>query len=200
MELTSFIYNHGMQITQSFTASDRAAWREWLAEHGATESEIWLVYFKAGTGKPGISYEESLEEALCFGWVDSLIQKIDEEKYARKFTPRRPGSKWSELNKHLAARLVREGRMTEAGLARLEFNLQEAPATRPKRPELPLPDWLKAGLMTSATAWENFTKLPASHQRNYILWISDAKREETRQKRIREAIQRLEENERLGLE
>ncbi len=142
---------------------------------------------------------KSLEEALCFGWIDSLIQKIDEEKYARKFNPRRPGSKWSELNKHLVAKLVKEGRMTEAGLATVDFNLPEADMPRPKRAELPLPDWLKAGLMTSPKAWENFNSLPPSHRRNYIGWISDAKKEETRQRRIREAIERLEKNERLGM-
>ncbi len=76
----------------------------------ATKTEVWLVYYKASSGKPTISYEDSLEEALCFGWVDSLIQKIDDEKYARKFTPRRAGSKWSELNKHLVAKLIKEGR------------------------------------------------------------------------------------------
>ncbi|HVM71379.1 MAG TPA: hypothetical protein VMT91_06440, partial [Anaerolineales bacterium] len=87
-----------MKITQTFSAPDRATWRNWLAEHGASEREVWLVYYKAGTGLPTISYQDSLEEALCYGWVDSIIQKIDEEKYARKFTPRKPGSKWSELN------------------------------------------------------------------------------------------------------
>jgi uncharacterized protein YdeI (YjbR/CyaY-like superfamily) len=188
-----------IKIIQTFTAPDRAAWREWLAENGRLAGEIWLVYYKAGTGKPGISYNDSLEEALCFGWVDSIIQKIDAEKYARKFTPRRAGSKWSELNKHLVAKLVREGRMTEAGLAKVEFPLDEAPSSRPKRPELPVPDWLKAGLATSTLAWENFCKLPPSHRRNYILWVSDAKKAETRQRRIQEAIERLEKNEKLGL-
>jgi len=188
-----------MKITQTFTAPDRATWREWLEQHGSIEMEVWLVYFKTGTGKPTITYEESLEEALCFGWVDSIIQKIDEEKYARKFTPRNLGSKWSELNKHLVARLVREGRMTEAGMAKVEFLLEEASPDRPKRPDLPTPDWMKAGLMTSPKAWENYSKLPPSHQRNYILWLSDAKREETRQRRIQEAIARLEKNERLGI-
>jgi uncharacterized protein YdeI (YjbR/CyaY-like superfamily) len=188
-----------MKITQTFTAPDRASWRKWLAEHGGSESEVWLIYFKAGSGKATISYEDSLEEALCFGWVDSIIQKIDGEKYARKFTPRKAGSKWSELNKHLVAKLIKDGRMTEAGMARVEFSLAEAPSARPKRAEVPLPEWLKAGLMTSPQAWENFSKLPPSHRRNTILWVSDAKREETRQKRIREAIERLERNERLGL-
>jgi uncharacterized protein YdeI (YjbR/CyaY-like superfamily) len=188
-----------MKITKTFTAPDRVSWREWLEEHGACESEVWLVYYKAGTGIATISYNDSLEEALCFGWVDSIIQKIDEQKYARKFTPRKPGSKWSELNKHLVAKLVKEGRMTEAGMARVEFLLEEAPPARPKRPDMPLPDWLKEGLMASPQAWENFSKLPPSHRRNTILWVADAKREETRQKRLKEAIGRLEKNERLGL-
>jgi uncharacterized protein YdeI (YjbR/CyaY-like superfamily) len=188
-----------MKITQTFTAPNRPNWRDWLAEHGKTETEVWLIYYKAASGKPTISYEDSLEEALCYGWVDSIIQKIDEEKYARKFTPRKSGSKWSELNKHLVAKLVKEGRMTEAGLAKVDFPLAEAPAARPTRPALSLPEWLKEGLMTSPAAWENFQKLAPSHRRNYIGWISAAKREETRQKRIREAIGRLEKNETLGL-
>jgi uncharacterized protein YdeI (YjbR/CyaY-like superfamily) len=188
-----------MKITNTYTAPDRESWRTWLEEHGTSETEVWLVYYKASSGKPTISYTDSLEEALCFGWVDSIIQKVDKEKYARKFTPRKAGSKWSELNKHLVAKLVKEGRMTEAGLAKADFPLHEAQSSRPKRPALPLPDWLKEGLMTNPAAWENFQKLAPSHQRNYIGWISDAKREETRQRRIQEAIGRLEKNETLGL-
>jgi uncharacterized protein YdeI (YjbR/CyaY-like superfamily) len=77
-----------MKITKTFYAEDRSIWRAWLAEHASTETEIWLVYYKKHTGKPSVAYMDSLEEALCHGWVDSLIQKIDEDKYARKFTPR----------------------------------------------------------------------------------------------------------------
>jgi uncharacterized protein YdeI (YjbR/CyaY-like superfamily) len=188
-----------MEMTKTTSASNRSEWRAWLEKHHATETEIWLVYYKKGCDKQSVTYLESLEEALCFGWIDSLIQKIDEEKYARKFNPRRAGSQWSELNKHLAARLVKEGLMTAAGLATVDFSLPETDVPRPKRPELPLPDWLKTGLMTSPKAWENFSKLPPSHRRNYISWISDAKREETRRRRIREAIRMLEKNERLGM-
>jgi uncharacterized protein YdeI (YjbR/CyaY-like superfamily) len=187
-----------MEMTRIFYAANRAEWRAWLDKNHATQQEIWLVYYKKGAGKPSATYLESLEEALCFGWIDSLIQKIDEERYARKFNPRRAGSKWSELNKHLVAKLVKDGRMTEAGLAVVDFNLPHPDAARPKRPALPLPDWLKAGLETSPRAWENFNRLPPSHQRNYIGWISDAKKEETRQRRILEAIRMLEKGEKLG--
>ena len=188
-----------MEITKRVYAANRSEWRAWLEQHHVTETEVWLVYYRKECGKPSATYLESLEEALCFGWIDSIIQKIDDEKYARKFNPRRRGSRWSELNRHLVARLVREGRMTAAGLAKVDFTIPEVEAPRPKRSELPLPDWLKTGLMTSPKAWENFTMLPPSHRRNYIGWISDAKKEETRQRRIREAIRMLEKNERLGM-
>ena len=188
-----------MEMTKIAYAANRSEWRAWLEQNHATEQEVWLVYYKKGAGKPSATYMESLEEALCFGWIDSIIQKIDEEKYARKFNPRRAGSKWSELNKHLVAKLVKEGRMTEAGFASVDFKLPDPDATRPKRAPLPLPEWLKTGRKTSSSAWENFNRLPPSHQRNYIGWISDAKKEETRQRRIQEAIERLEKNQKLGL-
>jgi uncharacterized protein YdeI (YjbR/CyaY-like superfamily) len=188
-----------MIISRTLEVTDRAAWRAWLAEHASTDTEIWLVYFKKYTGKPGISYIDSLEEALCFGWVDSLIQKIDEEKYARKFTPRKIRSAWSEINKHLVAKLVREGQMTAAGLARVDFPLPDAGAPKPPPPELPIPDWLETALKASPVAWENYQKLPPSHRHRYIAWITDARREQTRQKRIGEAITLLEGNKRLGI-
>jgi uncharacterized protein YdeI (YjbR/CyaY-like superfamily) len=189
----------GMEITRTFTAVDRATWRAWLAEHAATETEIWLVYCKKQTGTPCVAYLDSLEEALCFGWVDSLIQKIDEDKYARKFTPRKAGSRWSALNRHLVAKLIGQGLMTEAGLARVDFPHPEVETTRPRPAPLPLPDWLESTLKTSPRAWQNFQKLPLSHRRRYIAWISAAKREETRQKRLREAILLLEGDRRLGI-
>ena len=186
-------------MTRTITAPDRVAWRTWLAGHASTDSEIWLVYYKKHAGKSTVSYLDSLEEALCFGWVDSLIQRIDEDKYARKFTPRKPGSKWSEVNRRLAAKLIREGRMTEAGLARVDFPPSEVEPPRQRQSALPMPDWLNSSLKASPLAWENFEKLPPSHQRRYIAWISDAKRDETRQKRTREAIALLEGNKRLGI-
>ena len=174
--------------------------------------------YKVHTGQPCIPYEDSVEEALCFGWIDSLIQRIDEQRYARKFTPRRAGSAWSDTNKRRVAKVIREGRgsslphgsdmalcdwnpparMTAAGLAKIDYPLEEPPPA-PKRKELVLPVWLVEGLKTSPQAWENFEKLPPSHQRRYAGWISDAKQEATRQRRIQEAIRMLEKNERLGI-
>jgi uncharacterized protein YdeI (YjbR/CyaY-like superfamily) len=185
-----------MELIHTFYAPDRETWRRWLEQHHANSKEVWLIYYKAHTGQSSVSYEDSVEEALCFGWVDSLIQKIDEERYARKFTPRRPGSEWSETNKRRVAKVIAEGRMTPAGLAKIDYPLDAPPAARK---EQALPDWLVTGLQASPLAWENFSKLPPSHQRRYVLWLSDAKKEETRQKRLGEAIVLLEQKKRIGI-
>jgi uncharacterized protein YdeI (YjbR/CyaY-like superfamily) len=109
----------------------RAAWRAWLSRHHADRREIWLVYYKKGSGKVGTSYDESVEEALCFGWVDGQTKGLDEARYAGRFTPRRPDSNWSTSNRERVARLLREGRMTEAGLRVLPAELLAA-AQKPK--------------------------------------------------------------------
>ena len=99
---------------------ERQHWRAWLEKfHDVEKSGIWLVYYKQHTGKPTLEYNESVEEALCFGWVDSLIRKLDDEKFARKFTPRKDDSSWSESNRKRVENLIAKGRMTEHGMARV---------------------------------------------------------------------------------
>src|SRR5438552_8999911 len=115
-----------MQITETLLVTTRQQWREWLIHHHADHKEIWLIYYKKSSDKTGISYEESVEEALCFGWIDGTTKGIDEETYAGRFTPRRPKSAWSTSNRTRVARLLQEGRMTEAGLATLPKDLLEA--------------------------------------------------------------------------
>jgi uncharacterized protein YdeI (YjbR/CyaY-like superfamily) len=188
-----------MELTQTFYAPDRAAWRAWLAEHYASEKEVWLVYYNAKRGQPSVSYEDSVEEALCFGWIDSLIQNIDEQRHARKFTPRRPGSAWSDSNKRRVAKVIAEGRMTPAGLAKIDYPLDAPPPPAVKK-ELVVPDWLAAGLQVSLQAWANFETLPLTQRRRYVMWLSDAKREETRRQRLQKAIRMLERNERIEMD
>jgi uncharacterized protein YdeI (YjbR/CyaY-like superfamily) len=191
-----------MKISQTFIAKNGAEWREWLAARHDKEQEIWLVYFKAASGQTGIDYETSVEEALCFGWVDSIIQKIDSEKYARKFNPRRPGSFWSASNKKRMGKLISEGRMTPVGLAKYDPRAPESSSEvgqKVRRGELPIPPEIVLGLETNRRAWETFQNLPLSHQRQYISWIISAKRPETRQKRLVQAITMLEEGRPLGL-
>jgi uncharacterized protein YdeI (YjbR/CyaY-like superfamily) len=112
-----------MDIRETLRVSSRQEWRGWLSQHHADSKEIWLVYYKKSSGKTGITYDESVEEALCFGWVDGAIKGIDEDTYAGRFTPRRAKSPWAASNRSRVVRLLQEGRMTEAGLAVLPEDL-----------------------------------------------------------------------------
>ena len=112
-----------MNIGETLLVHNGGEWRAWLAQHHRVTQEIWLIYYKQSSGKTGISYEESVEEALCFGWIDGAIKGIDADTYAGRFTPRRAKSSWSESNRARVVRLLREGRMTEAGLAALPGDL-----------------------------------------------------------------------------
>lgn len=181
---------------------DRAAWRAWLDEHHLTRKVIWLVYYKAHSGKPRIPYDHAVEEALCFGWIDSTIKRVDDDKYMQKFTPRTNIGKWSDLNKRRVAKLVKEGRMTAAGLAKCDFDTSCGPveAQRPlKKKELPIPPAVKKALMASPKAWAHLQSLAPSYRRQYIGWITSAKKEETQLKRVKEAIGLLTEGKKLGM-
>jgi len=105
-----------MQITKTLYIKNRDEWRQWLSENHATAKEIWLISYSKDSGKRSILYLHAVEEALCFGWIDGIAKKIDDERLAQRFTPRRPKSNWTELNKERAKRLIQSGKMTEAGL------------------------------------------------------------------------------------
>lgn len=184
--------------------SSRAAWRAWLAAHHATAKEVWLVFHKTHTGKSRVHYAEAVEEALCFGWIDSVVKRIDDEKYARKFTPRRAGSRWSELNKGRVRQLIAAGLMTDTGRAMVdpaEFTAKPAPraAARPRLSTLEPPAYLVRALKQNKRAWETFSAFAPSHRGAYVLWITQAKREETRERRIREAVALLAAGRKLPL-
>jgi uncharacterized protein YdeI (YjbR/CyaY-like superfamily) len=175
----------------------RAAWRSWLAENHARETEIWLVYSKRHTGQPRVEYDDAVEEALCFGWIDSIVRTLDEDRYAQKFTPRKAKSKWSEPNRRRFAKMVEEGRMTAAGLARSPSPEEAPKAPAADRDAVPL--YIEEALRENGAAWESFSRLAPSHRREYVRWIEDAKKEETRRRRIAEAVSRLERGEKLGM-
>jgi uncharacterized protein YdeI (YjbR/CyaY-like superfamily) len=121
-----------VRISRTLHVTTRARWRRWLAEHHGKESEIWLVYNKKASGLPRVAYDEAVEEALCFGWIDGITKPIDEDRYAQRFTPRREKSNWSDLNRRRFAKLVKERRMTPAGMARRPG--RKAAANRPPAP------------------------------------------------------------------
>jgi uncharacterized protein YdeI (YjbR/CyaY-like superfamily) len=178
----------------------RESWRAWLAENHARETEIWLVYSKRHTGLPRVEYDDAVEEALCFGWIDSIVRTLDERRYAQKFTPRKAKSKWSALNRERFARMVREGKMTPAGMAKAPPPEEDGAAQpRVKRVWDSVPGYIEEALRAHGAAWTNFSNLAPSYRRLYIGWIEHAKREETRRKRLAEAVSLLEQNKKLGL-
>jgi len=180
--------------------TNRDEWRAWLEANHATATEVWLIIYKKHTGKPGLSLEEAVEEALCFGWIDGVMHRIDDEKYALRYSPRKKGSIWSEVNKRRVRRLIKQGRMTEAGLAKnreAKANGQwRAAALREDTTNIP-PD-LKKALKANQQTWRNFDRLAPSHQRLFIYWITSAKTDKTRWRRIQETVRLVAENKKLG--
>lgn len=184
-----------MRGLKTLDAGSREAWREWLARHHDTASEVWLVFRKRHTGRPSIAYDDAVCEALCFGWIDSLIRRLDEERYARKFTPRKPDSRWSTINRQRYARLEASGRLTAAGLLR-------APTGRSgDAPPAPsgVPGYIHDAFRRRPAAWKHFQGLPPSCRRAYLSWIDSAKRPDTRARRLREAVGLLLAGRRLGM-
>jgi uncharacterized protein YdeI (YjbR/CyaY-like superfamily) len=191
-----------MKISAALHVTKRDDWRAWLHKHHASKKEIWLVYFKKGSGKPCVSYEDAVEEALCFGWVDSLVHRIDEERYAQKFTPRKPGSTWSPSNLRRIAKLKKEGRMMLAGLmtlAGIEPGAEGHRSASQRAKTMPVPKELEHALRTSLIAQAFFETLAPSYRRMYIAWVSGAKKKETRERRVQETIARLAKGLKLGM-
>jgi len=174
---------------------NRQQWRAWLAKHHASSAGVWLVFYKRHTGVKSIPYEDTVREALCFGWIDSLIKRLDDDRYALKFTPRQPTSKWSHINRKRWAELKADGLLTSAGLAAAPTANTYAP--RPLVPDLPV--FIAKALKTNHKAWTFFRQLAPTHRRQFVVWIYLAKRTETREKRIRESIRLLAAGQKLGL-
>ena len=174
---------------------DGAAWRAWLEAHHAASPGVWLVFCKRHTGAASISYEAAVRQALCFGWIDSLVKRLDDSRYARKFTPRKPRSNWSATNRRRWIELGEDGLLAAAGLAAAPSGPRPAP--RPEIPELPV--YIAAAFRAEPRAWRFFRQLAPTYRRHFVAWIHTAKRQATRDKRIRESIALLAAGRKLGL-
>jgi uncharacterized protein YdeI (YjbR/CyaY-like superfamily) len=173
----------------------RKQWRQWLAKHHASSAGIWLVRHKQHTGVKSMPYEDLVREALCFGWVDSLIKRLDNDRYAIKVTPRKPTSKWSDINRKRWNELEAAGLLAAAGLAAAPTGHSYSP--HPPIPELPA--YVARAFKTNLRAWQYFQALAPTYRRDFIVWIHTAKRPETRERRIRESIELLSAGKKLGL-
>src|SRR6185503_14702480 len=157
---------------------NRRQWRAWLAKHHTSSPGVWLVFHKAHTGVKSIPYEDTVREALCFGWIDSLVKRLDDDRYAIKVTPRKKTSKWSDINRKRWAELAATGLLASAGLAAAPTSNTYAP-----RPAIPvLPVYIAKALKTNFKAWEFFRTLAPTYRRDFVVWIHTAKRAETRER------------------
>lgn len=190
-----------MIIGKTLNITDRKKWRAWLCKNHKIKNEIWLIYYKKHTNKARIPYDDAVEEAVCYGWIDSTVKRIDDDKYAQKFTPRREKSNWSDLNIKKAKKLIKEGKMTKIGLAL--FNKRSVPQIKPAPAKsskiIVLPLALKKALSKNKKARENFDNFAPGYRQLYIGWISSAKRKETVEKRIRQVIKWSAENIKPGM-
>ena len=173
----------------------RRQWRAWLAKNHASSPGIWLVRHKQHTGVQSMPYEDIVREALCFGWIDSLIKRLDDDRYALKVTPRKSTSKWSDVNRRRWDELKAAGLLAAPGLAAAPTANRYAP--HPSIPELPA--YIAQALKTNLTAWQHFQALAPTYRRDFVVWIHTAKRPETRERRIRESIRLLAAGKKLGL-
>jgi uncharacterized protein YdeI (YjbR/CyaY-like superfamily) len=181
---------------------DQEAWRRWLAANHDKASEIWLAYYKKGTGKKSLTYEEALDEALCYGWIDSIVRALDRERYMQRWTPRKPGSSWSASNKKRLTRLSAEGRMCEAGLAKVREAKRDGSWTALDAidRDLKAPAELLHALAAHPGAREKFDALSPSQRKLWGWWIQSAKRPETKNRRIEAAVEWILEGRKVGIE
>jgi uncharacterized protein YdeI (YjbR/CyaY-like superfamily) len=179
----------------------RKEWRDWLNRHHDKSDGIWLVLYKKHAGKPTLEYDEAVEEALCFGWIDSIIKNVDDEKYLRKLTLRKPDSRWSELNKKRVGKLLKHGLMTAAGNKRVLEAKASGLWNKADRLQISMemPKKLERALAKNIKAKRFFDQLAPSYQKQFIGWIAVAKRQETKERRIRESVVLLEQGEKLGM-
>ena len=175
---------------------NREEWRAWLEQNHASEKDIWLIYYKKHTKKETVFYSEAVDEALCFGWIDSIAKSIDDETYMQRYSPRKAKSVWSLVNKNKVKRLRAENKMTPAGMKAVKMakeNGQWDKAYSLKvKVEMPLE--LEQALKSNPLAFENFYKFSPTNQQHYIRWVVEAKRAETTQRRIAAVVSRSEQN------
>jgi uncharacterized protein YdeI (YjbR/CyaY-like superfamily) len=174
----------------------RKSWRRWLEKNHASESGVWLVFHKGKEKDTSFSYDDAVEEALCFGWIDSILKKLDDDRYARKFTPRKSGSRWSTRNRRRYEDLKSRGLLAPAGIQRAPTD-RDGDAPRPSLEELP--EDFESRLKGNKRALGFFLTLAPSSKRACIGWIESAKKPETRRKRIKDALALLAEAKKLGL-
>jgi len=186
---------------KAYYAKDRKAWRKWLEKNHAKLSGIWLIYYKRSSGKPRLEYNDAVEEALCFGWIDSTIRPINEERYMQRFTPRKPKSGWSGLNKQRIKKMTEQGLMTAAGLEKIELAKKDGSwESLDHIDAIQLPDDFAKALSKNKKAELNFENFPLFTKKQFLYRINSAKRAQTRKERIKLLVKMAAANKKPSIE
>lgn len=185
-----------METEKSVYCKDIPAWRAWLEKHHLTEKKIAVIRYKKHTGKPSPTYQELMHEAICFGWIDTTVKRLDDEKYMIRFARRTEKSKWSTNTLSYGKMLLKAGRMSDHGKQRYKEGLKKPTLDHGLEANPAMPAALEVALSKDAKAKENFEKFAPSYKRMYFRWILRAKQEETKEKRILTVVQRARENKR----
>ena len=186
-----------MQITNPKHFRSRSEFRKWLEKNHAKQKELWILFYKVHTKKKSIRYAEAVEESLCFGWIDGIVKRIDDEKHAQRYTPRNPKSIWSKVNKERAEEMIEQGKMTESGLSKIKEAKKSGwwqKAYTTSRGDYAMSEEMKHVLMSDKAAWTNFQNFSTGAQNTYIFYVNYAKREETKKKRIQIVLERSKKN------
>lgn len=179
----------------TFYAKDRKTWRLWLEKNHLSEKSIWLIIYKKESLTPSVYYPEAVDEALCFGWIDSKPNKRDKNSYYQFFSKRNPKSNWSKINKEKVSKLIEQGLLHTSGLEMITIAKENGTwSALDKVEQLNLPDDLLTLFLKNKTAHEHWEKFPRSSKRGILEWINNAKKADTRQKRIEETVRLATEN------
>ncbi|MDD3940838.1 MAG: hypothetical protein GX625_15865 [Clostridiaceae bacterium] len=186
-----------MKLGKTLYVNDRKKWHSWLLKHHKIESEIWLIYYYKGTGKPRISYDDAVMEALCYGWIDSIFKKIDKERFAQRFSPRKPKSELSQMNKERIRELIKEKKMTKWGMKAIAHAFNEK---IDETANFVIPSDILKKLKANKSAWKYFQKMPPSYQRIRIIYIETRRRQgmDMYEKSLAHFIKMTAENKRVG--
>lgn len=179
-----------MAISVEFNFQNREEWRKWLENNYIKEREIWLIIQKKNSLKKGLKYQEAVEEAICFGWIDSKMQSIDSTTFRQRFSPRRKNSIWSKKNKERAEKMIIEKKMKDAGISTIKIAKENGQwnAAYSSNMVLTIPKDLQKALKQKKVTWVNFNKFSNSYKLQLIFWVNNAKKDITRRKRINEIV------------
>jgi uncharacterized protein YdeI (YjbR/CyaY-like superfamily) len=178
------------ELSEAILFNNRDEWRSWLEKNHLTSREVWLIHYKKSSGKNNLNHFDAVEEALCYGWIDSKLKKIDEERFILRYSPRKTRSVWSKINKEKAEKMISSGKMTQAGFEKIEEAKKQGfwDSAYTNLVKERLPSDLKNALMTNKKAWDNFNKFANSYRNMYVGWVKNAKTDGTRRKRIAKVV------------